>query len=66
MSSRSQLVAQLVVAVAPLGTLVGAAARAHAGDDISALDQHFNRPGADIAPGTYVPATSIKEFSTEQ
>jgi hypothetical protein len=56
----------LVVAVAPLGTLVGAAARAHAGDDISALDQHFNRPGADIAPGTYVPATSIKEFSTEQ
>jgi hypothetical protein len=34
--------------------------------DISALDQHFNRPGRPIAPWRFVPAANIKEFSTEE
>jgi hypothetical protein len=34
--------------------------------DISALDQHFNRPGRSIAPWTFGPAGNIKEFSTEE
>src|SRR5579871_2805094 len=34
--------------------------------DIGALDQHFNEPGKDIAPWTFVPEGNIKEFSTEE
>ncbi len=34
--------------------------------DISALDQHFNRAGRGIEPWIFVPATNIKEFSTEE
>jgi hypothetical protein len=34
--------------------------------NISALDQHFNRPGADIAPWVFVPQENLKEFSTEE
>src|SRR6516165_10094422 len=35
-------------------------------DDISALDQHFNKPGNDISPWVFVPSENIKEFSTEE
>ena len=34
--------------------------------EISALDQHFNQPGQDIAPWMFVPAGNIKQFSTTE
>ncbi len=49
-----------VALVAGLAPLAGAV------DDISALDQHFNRPGHDTLPWVFVPKENIKEFSTEE
>lgn len=34
--------------------------------EISALDQHFNEPGKDVAPWMFVPRENIKEFSTAE
>jgi hypothetical protein len=34
--------------------------------DITALDQHFNEPGADISPWVFVPEKNIKDFSTTE
>ncbi len=39
---------------------------AAAESDISAFDQHFNRPGADVDPWMFVPQDNIKSFSTEE
>lgn len=36
------------------------------GADISALNQHFNDAGKDIAPWMFVPKDNIKEFSTAE
>ena len=34
--------------------------------DITSLNQHFNRPGADISPWMFVPQANIKDFSTTE
>src|SRR5262245_14465252 len=51
----------------------GAGATAPAGQpahgrakDIRRLNQHFNEPGADIAPWMFVPRENIKELSTSE
>ncbi len=43
----------------------GLACAVSAADDISSLDQHFNRPGHGISPWVFVPSENIKELSTE-
>ena len=34
--------------------------------DIRKLSQHFNEPGADLAPWMFVPKDNIKELSTRE
>jgi hypothetical protein len=51
--------------VGPVLRLAGAEVGTAPGE-ISALDQHFNEPGKDIAPWTFTPEGNIKEFSTTE
>src|SRR5450755_1255878 len=68
MRHRSRLpmmVVFLLVVRAPVQILGGEDVDTAPGE-ISALDQHFNAPGKDIAPWTFVPKGNIKEFSTTE
>ena len=55
-------VCSLIVVIQPGLTHTSAAAER----PISANDQHFNTPGADIGPWMFVPHENINEFSTDQ
>jgi hypothetical protein len=55
----------VVLSIGPVLNLHAADSAAAKGE-ISALDQHFNEPGKEIAPWMFVPTKNIKDLSTTE